>query len=95
MHGVKRLAEPPKLWEVLAAAAATMLTIVVAAVSATWILGRAVSDTELRISQVEFKASEVELAVTTAIKDSEIRTRSSCWPRCDGRTTAPTTDSRR
>lgn len=74
MQGVKRLAEPPKLWEVLATAGATILTIVVAAVSATWILGRSISDTELRISEVELKVSEVELAVTTAIKDSDIRT---------------------
>lgn len=74
MQGVKRLAEPPKLWEVLATAAATILTIIVAAVSATWILGRSISGTELRISEVELKVSEVEFAVTTAIKDSDIRT---------------------
>jgi hypothetical protein len=74
MNEVKRLSEPPRLWEMLAAIGATIITIVVAAVSATWIFGRSVSDTALRISEVELKVSEVELAVTTAIKDSEIRT---------------------
>lgn len=71
---VKRLSEPPRLWEMLVAACATIITIVVAAVSATWVFGRSVSDTALRISEVELKVSQVELAVTTAIKDSDIRT---------------------
>ena len=70
---MKRLSEPPRVWEMLAAACATIIAIVVAAVSATWVFGRSVSDTALRISEVELKVSEVELAVTTAIKDSEIR----------------------
>ncbi len=74
MNEVKRLSEPARLWEMLAAVGATMITIVVAAVSATWVFGRSVSDTALRISEVELKVSQVELAVTTAIKDSEIRT---------------------
>ena len=74
MHEVKRLSEPPRLWEMLAAACTTIIAIVVAAVSATWVFERSVSDTALRISEVELKVSEVELAVTTAIKDSEIRT---------------------
>ena len=74
MNEVKRLSEPPRLWEMLAAAGATIIAIVVAVVSATWVFERSVSDTALRISEVELKVSEVELAVTTAIKDSEIRT---------------------
>lgn len=74
MNEVKRLSEPARLWEMLAAAGATMITIVVAAVSATWVFGRSGSDTALRISEVELKVSEVELAVTTAIQNSEIRT---------------------
>lgn len=74
MNEVKRLSAPPRLWEMLAAAGATIIAIVVAAVSATWVLGRSFSDTALRIAEVELKVSEVELAVTTAVKDSEIRT---------------------
>ena len=57
MSGMKRLTEPPRLWEVLATATATILTIVVAAVSVTWAYGRSMSDTELRISEVELYAS--------------------------------------
>ncbi len=60
MNEVKRLSEPPRLWEMLAAACATIITIVVAAVSATWVFGRSVSDTALRISEVELKVSKVD-----------------------------------
>ncbi|MDE2785015.1 MAG: hypothetical protein OXK77_18850 [Gemmatimonadota bacterium] len=74
MSGMKRLTGPPKLWEILATATATILTIVIAAVSATWAYGRSISDTQLRISEVELKVSEVELRLSTAIKDGEIRT---------------------
>jgi len=74
MNGMKRLTEPPKLWEMLATATATILAIVAAAVSATWAYGRSISDTELRISEVELKVSEAELRLSTAIKDAEIRT---------------------
>ena len=70
MNEVKRLSAPPRLWEMLAPAGVTIIVIVVAAVSATWVFGRSVLDTALRISEVELKVSEVELAVTTAIKDS-------------------------